>query len=75
MLNVYLAHTNFGFGQLVVLGKKICFGDEILPVFTSTRTCLPARFVDHPSSRSALPVIRHLVLLRGVWLCNAGDTN
>jgi len=23
MLNVYLAHTNFGFGQLVILGEKL----------------------------------------------------
>ena len=73
MLNVYLAHTNFRFGQLVVLGKKPLFGWKYCKP-TRTRTRLPARYVDHPGTCTAFPLFRDFVLLRRVRFCDAGVT-
>ena len=74
MLNVYTANTNFGFGKLLVLGKKLNFG-KMGERLIYSRTHEPARLVDNSSSCSTVPFVRHLILFWRVRFCDPGDVD
>jgi len=57
-----------------VLGKNRALGGTGEGL-TYSRTYKPASLVDNSSPCPTLPIVRHLLLLGRVRLCNSGDAN
>ena len=65
---------NWGSDSWSYLVRNGAFG-ELARIPTCNRTCFSDGFVDHPGHRSALPLVRHLILLWRVRFRDAGDAD